>query len=74
MPKGVMVNHGSVVNTLDFEIGLQRKRGIGKTDPCIQVMSVFADMSGALIAEVIMFCAWTRSLCKSIATSAMIDC
>ena len=42
-----MVSHESVVNTLDFEIGLRRKRGMGKDDPCIQIMSVSADMSGA---------------------------
>ena len=43
-----MVSHESVVNTLDFEIGLRRKRGLGEDDPCIQMMSIFADMSGAL--------------------------
>jgi hypothetical protein len=42
-----MVSHESVVNTLDFEIALRRKCNIGRDDPCIQVMSVFADMSGA---------------------------
>ena len=53
-PKGVMVSHESAVNTLDFEIGLRRKRGLGKDDPCIQMMSVFADMSGALEAQILL--------------------
>ena len=53
-PKGVIVSHESVVNTLDFEIGLRRKRGLGKDDPCIQLMSVFADLSGALEAQMLL--------------------
>ena len=53
-PKGVMVSHASAVNTLEFEIGLRRKRGLGKDDPCIQMMSVFADMSGALEVQILL--------------------
>lgn len=45
-PKGVLCCHEGIVNAMDFEISMRRKCGLGKDDPVIQTMAVFADMSG----------------------------
>lgn len=45
-PKGVLCCHEGLVNAMDFEISMRRKCSLGKDDPVIQAMAVFADMSG----------------------------
>ena len=45
-PKGVLCHHEGMINSMDFEIVMRRKCGLGKDDSCIQSMSIFADMSG----------------------------
>lgn len=48
-PKGVLCCHEGLINAMDFEISMRQKCGLGKDDPVIQAMAVFADMSGERI-------------------------
>jgi acyl-CoA synthetase (AMP-forming)/AMP-acid ligase II len=46
VPKGVLCCHEGLINAMDFEISMRHKCGLGKDDPVMQTMAVFADMSG----------------------------
>jgi non-ribosomal peptide synthetase component F len=45
-PKGVLCCHEGLVNAMDFETSMRQTCGLGKDDPVMQSMAVFADMSG----------------------------
>ena len=49
MPKGVLCCHEGLINAMDFEFSMRHKCGLGKHDPVMQTMAVFADMSGACL-------------------------
>lgn len=53
MPKGVLCCHEGLINATDFEVSMRQKCGLGRDDPVMQTMAVFADMSGECLTNAV---------------------